>query len=255
MDPFIEGQRWRDFHTRFITALGEFLTQQVRPYYIVNVKEYVYLGREFDGDTILLEPDISLSERGVHQSIGVAHSATAVALQPMVRTVPMPSQVRQPYLSIRRRDDLDVTTVIELLSPWNKTSGLGQEEYLNKRINIFTTPAHIVEIDLLRGGLRLPTVEPLDEGDYYVFVCRRERLPKVDVFGWTLEAPLPQIPVPLAEGDPDATLDLGAAFTTTYDRAGYDYSLDYDRKIQPPLDERRREWLCNVLQVGQTRDH
>jgi len=70
----------------------------------------------------------------------------------------MPSQIRQPYLTIRRRDELDVTTVIELLSSWNKASGLGQEEYLNKRMNIFRTPAHIVEIDLLRGGLRLPTV-------------------------------------------------------------------------------------------------
>ena len=233
MDPFIEGQRWRDFHTRYITVLGEFLTPQVRPRYVVDVEEYVFLGRESADDRMMLEPDLSLSDRLTAESDAAATAGTATAVKPVVRTVPMPHRVRQPYLTLRRRDDLEVVTVIELLSPWNKTAGLGQNEYLNKRHNVFATPANLVEIDLLRGGQRLPTVEPLEEEDYYVFVCRRERLPSVDVYSWSLEDPLPCIPIPLAADDADVLIDLQQAFITTYDRAGYDYSLDYERKVQP----------------------
>ena len=32
-------------------------------------------------------------------------------------------------------------------------------------------------------------------------------------------------PIPLTDGDPDVSLDLQTVFTTTYDRAGYDYAL------------------------------
>ncbi len=45
MDPFIEGQRWRDFHTTFITVIREMLTPRVRPRSVVEVEEYVYLAR------------------------------------------------------------------------------------------------------------------------------------------------------------------------------------------------------------------
>ncbi len=248
MDPFIEGQRWRDFHTRFITVVGELLMDRVRPRYVVEVEEYVYLATESDRVEKLLEPDVSIVDRGVGDFAGGEETAgSAVAVEPMVFTLPLPERIRQPYLTIRSRQSLDVVTVIELLSPWNKTAGSGQQEYLNKRQNVFSTPAHLVEIDLLRGGQRLPTVEPLQPADYYAFVCRTERLPKVDVYAWTLRHPLPPIPVPLAEEDPDVTLELQTALDTTYDRAGYDYSLNYDRDIIPPVGQAEEAWIRAAL--------
>ncbi len=62
MDPFIEGQRWQDFHTRFITVLGEMLMPQVRPRYVVEVEEYVYLAREGEASDRLIEPDVAVVE-------------------------------------------------------------------------------------------------------------------------------------------------------------------------------------------------
>lgn len=56
------------------------------------------------------------------------------------------------------------------------------------------------------------------------------------------------VPVPLAGDDPDVPLDLQAAFTTTYDRAGYDYALDYRRPVEPPLEASTEVWLRSVLQ-------
>src|SRR5207244_2356124 len=103
---------------------------------------------------------------------------------------------------------------------------------LEKRDELLQSSSHLVELDLLRGGERLPTVEPLPAGDHYAFVSRAPARPKVAVYAWPLRHPLPAIPIPLAGGDPDAFLDLQAAFTSAYDRALYSYSLDYRRPVE-----------------------
>jgi len=69
----------------------------------------------------------------------------------------------------------------------------------------------------------------------------------VKVYAWGLRQPLPYIPVPFAAEDPDVQLDLQAVFTATYDRAGYDCSLDYSRTIQLPLDEANADWADRLL--------
>lgn len=248
VDPYIEGQRWRDFHATLITVIREMLTPRVRPRYVVEVDEYVYLARGEEDPDRLIEPDIAIVEAEPAWGATPPNSGgTALAVQPALHTVPVPKRFRQAFLSIRNRDFQQVVTVIELLSPWNKTAGEGRSEYLVKRSNIFHTLAHLVELDLLRGGVRLPTREPLAAADYYAFVCRRERLPKVAVYGWTLQQPLPPIPIPLTGDDPDVILDLQTAFTTTYDRAGYDYALDYRRPLVPPAEPALADWLRSQL--------
>ncbi len=137
--------------------------------------------------------------------------------------------------------------VHKLLSPWNKSLSGGSDEYLVKRSDIFQTSSHLVELDLLRGGQRLATREPLAPADYYAFVCRKQRMPRAEVYAWSLRDRLPVIPVPLAVGDPDVPLDLQAAFTKTYDRSGYDYSLDYHSPVEPPLKASVSEWVQSVV--------
>jgi hypothetical protein len=248
MDPFIEGQRWRDFHATFITLIREMLTPQVRPRYVVEIEEYVYLAREGEAPDRVIVPDVSVIESRADAAAGVQASGRTTALmEPVVHTLPVPEQYRQTYLTVRNREWQDVVTVIELLSPVNKAPGDGQKEYLAKRNNVFHAPAHLVELDLLRRGERLPTLEPLEPADFYAFVCRTQRFPKVDVYAWTVRQRLPVIPIPLAEGDPDVPLDLQAAFTTTYDRAGYDYAVDYRRPSDPPLDPATAEWARSLL--------
>ncbi|MCW5851998.1 MAG: DUF4058 family protein, partial [Anaerolineae bacterium] len=136
-----------------------------------------------------------------------------------------------------------------LRSPVNKRAGSdGRREYLAKRETVLRSAAHLVELDLLRGGDRLPTIEPLPPADYYAFVCRRQERPRVWVYPWTLRHKLPIIPIPLADGDPDAPLDLQSVFTTVYDRAGYDYGLDYRQSPEPPLAEADLPWAQALLQ-------
>ena len=54
---------------------------------------------------------------------------------------------------------------------------------------------------------------------------------------------MPTIPVPLLKGDPDAVVILQEIFTTVYERAGYDYSLDYTRPLEPPLRPEDADWV------------
>ncbi len=198
MDPFIEGQLRQDFHTTFITVLREQLMPQVRPRYVVEVEQYVYLAREDEGPDRLLEPDLAVVEGRPEAITFTGGSAVAATLTPVIHTMPLPRRHRQKFLSIRDTQSRRIVTVIELLSPWNKRPGDGWVEYLVKRSNILDTLANLVEIDLLRGGQRLPTREPLAPADFFAFVCRSEMLSQVEVYSWTLRDRLPVIPVPLA---------------------------------------------------------
>jgi len=195
MDPFIEEQRWRDFHSTFIPNIKVALTALVRPRYVVDIEENVYLARE-DGDLLrIIAPDLA-----VKQSDGWLETeggAVAIESEPALLTLPAIDPVEEIYLTIRSREDDDVVTVIELLSPTNKLSRDGRTEYLNKRNTVLHSEASLVEIDLLRGGKRLPTVEQLPRGDYYAFVTRVDRRPTVEVYSWPLERRLPKIPIHL----------------------------------------------------------
>ena len=173
MDPFIEGQRWQDFHSTFIAVLKELLVPVVRPKYSVDVEQDVYLVSEGEIPAGTIEPDLAFVEASA--DIGQASDgaiATAAALAPAVYTLSIPQGRRQKYLTIRDREDRMVVTVIELLSPTNKSPAGGYMEYQGKRENVLNTRTNLVELDLLRGGRRSPTRERLPAAEYYAFICR-----------------------------------------------------------------------------------
>ena len=156
--------------------------------------------------------------------------------------------VRVPQVSIEIRDvaHRDLVTAIEVLSPTNKR-GEGYQEYLDKRGRILLSPAHLIEIDLLRSGRRVPMQEPLPPAPYFVFVSRAECRPLVEVWPIYLQNRLPAISVPLLPGDADVTCDLQLALTTVYDTLSYDLSIDYTRPPEVPLDGPDAEWAATVL--------
>ena len=238
MDPFMESQKWIGFHSGFVAAIAEAVTSRVRPRYVVDVEADVYRA---DG---VLIPFVSPNGNAQPDDrwLEPHDGGSMTGVTRCVLTLPMTEPIEIPYLVIRRRDNEETVTVIELLSPTNKSSRDGRVEYLAKRNLLLRSRAHLVEIDLLRGGERLPTVEPHPAGDYFTIVSRVERRPRADVYAWTLDHPLPRIPIPLTDGDPDVTLDLQAVFTTTYDRAGYDYALHYERPVDPTLETNQLQW-------------
>ncbi len=245
MDPFIEGQDWEDFHVRYIVGLTDALTPRVRPRYVVRAERRIYLEHRLGPEGERIRPDLAILRSQENAAAQPTPARTqATALTPVLLHLPMPEERRETFLTIRRRETLEVVTVLEVLSPTNKRRRSdGRREYLAKREAVLQSATHLVELDLLRAGERLPTLEPLPADDYYAFVSRGTRRPQTEAYAWKLKDRLPSIPIPLGGGDPDVSLDLQSVFDAVYDSAGYDYSLDYARPLEPPLNDCETEWV------------
>ena len=104
---------------------------------------------------------------------------------------------------------------MELLAAANKASGEdGIEAYLEKRAELIASQVNLVEIDLLRGGERLPMRGPLPSGVYHVFIGRLGRKPRCQVTAWPLQMALPKIPIPLLPDDEEVVLDFAESSPT-----------------------------------------
>jgi len=158
---------------------------------------------------------------------------------------------RQRYIEIRDRRNRSLVTVIELLSPSNKRSGPDREQYLTKRGEILASPAHLVEIDLLRCQAPLPTESPRPDCTYSVLISRSEKRPRADFWSIKLRGRLPVVPVPLHTGQPDATLDLQAILDKVYDEGGFAY-LIHDGAPDPPLDDEDSAWAQELSSARAT---
>jgi hypothetical protein len=245
MDPFIESQgRWRDFHTRFISAIGEYLAERLPESYAAQYEEEVHTVTWSDEEVRRLRPDVTLIRRGdVARTRSDSVPAPSVATREPV-TIPLAmaqEEVRDLWIEIIGLPGQELVTVIEVLSLTHKASS-GREEHLAKRRAVLGQPVHLVELDLLRGGGRVPMREPLPPGDLFAFVARHERRPDCEVYAWSLRDRLPVIPIPLKAPDPDLPLDLAALFDATYDQGRYARLLRYDVPLSGPLRPEDREW-------------
>ncbi|MCA9223131.1 MAG: DUF4058 family protein [Planctomycetales bacterium] len=246
MDPFLElPPYWSDFTPKFLTAISNSLLSSLMPKYEVRIEEYLVLQHD-EQRLHRLRPDVVISshdrERG---SLAVAVETSASTELDYPEFDPM----TQRRLVLAHRATGRVITVMEILSPVNKSPGEdGIAAYERKREELLTSGCHLIEMDLLRGGQRLPMQGPLPPGDYFAYIGRKDRRPRCQVIGWPWRALLPQVPVPLLPEDGETTLDLAAAFRTAYDPSFYDRRLPYDRQLDPPLTEHDQEWVQERLE-------
>jgi hypothetical protein len=133
--------------------------------------------------------------------------------------------------------------ILEMLSPANKT-GEGFLDFCAKRLAILRQPVHLVELDLLVGGQRLPLSKPLPPGDYYVMISRGNKRPDCEVYAWAVRQPLPKIPIPLRNPDPDVEVDQGTAFRSAFARGRYGRSLPYRQPPSAVLNEQDNQWAA-----------
>jgi hypothetical protein len=149
------------------------------------------------------------------------------------------------YVEVRDRDNWQLVTVIELLSPSNKVRGDDREQYLAKRSQLLSSPVHFVEIDLLRGAPRLP-LRNMPECSYYAMVSRVEQRPRAGVWPVRLSERLPVIPVPVRAPDADARLDLQGVLHRVYDAARYQTYI-YLTEPQPRLSPEDAGWARQYI--------
>jgi hypothetical protein len=156
-----------------------------------------------------------------------------------------------PHITVEVRDVArrHLVTVIEILSPTNKR-GDGYKEYVEKRERILRTSTHLMEIDLLRKGHRVPMRGRMPSVPYFVFICRVEKRLATDVWPITLDQPLPEVPVPLLAGDPDVKLNLQQALTNVYDESALRYMIDYSKPPEVPLLPEQAAWVDEHLRTA-----
>jgi hypothetical protein len=249
MDPYLEDPGgWGGAHDALIALLREQLNRRLGAGYIA------------DGDTrvYIVSPD---EQRWIFPDVYVIETPTPAARQsgrgaiaaPLRVSLAEPATVRQPYILIRDRASRRVVTIIELLSPINKTptplSGMmpaARAEFLQKRRETMASTTHWLEIDLLRAGERPPEVRGAT--DYYALL-KRAGAQEAEVWPMSLRDPLPTIAVALPPGHDDVPLDLQAAIEALFERYRYAELIDYSGAPPAPafpLDD--VQWVAGQVQ-------
>lgn len=249
MDPYLETPAlWSDFHATFVTYWREALSECLPDNYEARIDEKVSLVEIVPPRKKLIEPDIALTQS--RSAVVFAGAPAGVAtLDPVTLSLVIEEETHARHIEILHRPDRTLVAVLELLSPTNKEEP-GRTLYLAKRNALIYHPVHLVELDLLLKGRRLPLEEDLPAGDYYALISRGDRRPNCDVYAWTLRHALPTLPIPLRSPDPEIAFDVGAVFARTYERGRYARSIDYQAPPPIPLDAERQAWVMERARSG-----
>lgn len=161
----------------------------------------------------------------------------------------------EDYIEIRQRNDGKLVTLVDVVSPANKTTNPGRCGYLTTRAEAKKFNANLVELDLVLQGQ--PTLDysrdGLPEWDYAVTVTRSTQPERYEIYTATLQKRLPKFRLPLAADDRDTVLDLHTAFTRCYDQGGFASRIDYKRDPQTALSAEDRQWLQGLLRQQKLR--
>lgn len=249
MDPYLEHRyRWQSFHQQFIARLPDVLYPMLPERYAVSVEEHVYL--TVPGDSIgLRQPDAMVVDtRPAERERG--GPATATVERAIDVIVPGIEPQRENYLEVRDLEaDEQVVTVVELLSPTNKNFGSGRDEYLHKRSLVLSSSTSLVEIDLLRGGARMP-MSPENGSDYGILVARAGSRPHAKWLPFSIRDKFPAFTLPLRGGDDEPDVDIGPIVRAVYRTNRLSQRIDYTVEPTPPLAAQDRDWADALL-----RDH
>lgn len=172
MNAYLEQPSvWHDFHESFMPVAREVLSAQVLPRYFVKIDERLYI-HELGDESRRLVGRGDLSVAALAPARGMAVGGTQTMAAPAEVAAAHIDTESVSYLEVRDRKTHQVVTVAELLSPSNKQPGPDREQYLAKARQVMRSNVHLVEIDLLRGGPRMPWL------DMRVVVSRAEQRPK-----------------------------------------------------------------------------
>jgi hypothetical protein len=246
MNPYLESPGiWHGFHQRFVPAMADRLTARLRPQYIVLLEENIYLHEIHEHERSHAgRADVAMAESSRPEAVLAVATVEAPVTGLLADVF---DEERLSYIEIRDREDRELVTVIELLSPANKRPGPDREQYLVKRRRLLKSSTHLVEIDLLRAWPRMP-VERVPPCDYLLFASQSETRPQVGLWPCKLREPLPLLRVPL-RGGTSCELDIQSLLHQVYDAAGYEDYL-YATPIDPPLSAADAAWAEDIVKAA-----
>jgi hypothetical protein len=258
MDPYIEAcGLWEDFHPDLVVETKRSLARSVPERYFVRTGERSYLVLvESEGKVEhAFVPDVSVTterhKRPSRKKGGTAVAEPTPSAEPLVLRAFIEEQHREAFVEIyEAKPEQRLVTRIEVLSPSNKRpSSSGRELYLRKQESLMLEGVNLVEIDLLRGGERMPMLDPWPPSPYTLMVAPAKKPYACLVWQGHSQKPLPSIPVPLAKPDPDIPLDLQPMIEAIYQHSRYAQSIDYTRPLSPPLGPEEAAWLKQQLKA------
>jgi Protein of unknown function (DUF4058) len=250
MDPYLEDH-WRDLHARLIIYICDALQEGLPTSLRARVEERFVLELPeglFDEGRF---PDVRVVEYRPDGARPRQADGPAVA-EPIVleaETEPL----TEPYIEIIDVGSGNkVVTVLEVLSPTNKTPGVGMIAYRREQREVCHSDTSLVEIDLLRGGQHVLAVLlnriPAEHRTPYMACVRRAWVKGLaEVYPMPLSQPLPRIKVPLRESDTDAVLYLQPLLEQCYRRGGYDGTIDYKKDPGLAFSESEGRWADQLL--------
>jgi hypothetical protein len=213
MDPFLENpDLWPVFHHHLVAALQDILSNLSRRY-------QARIGERRYSLELPADPTGTRPER------------------------------REEYVEIGEASDGRLVTLLEVVSPANKTTDSGRQAYLHTWQLARDLRANVVEIDLVLQGKPMLSYsrEGLPDWDYAVTAARSGTPDRYEIYTTTLAKRLPRFRLPLAADYRDSVVDLQAVFTRTYEQGGFAGQIDYRQDPAVPLKEESRRWLAELL--------
>lgn len=250
MDPFLEDPTgWLDIHNTLIGEIRNYLVPVVAPDFRVRIEERIYLiSDDIDAPYPKLVPDVMVISTPRSPGGSLA-SAPDLSIAPSSEIEDLlEDEVHDLYIEIVDALSHQVITAIEVLSPANKIKGSrGYETLRAKQQTLLRGNTHLMEIDLLRAGLREGRGHA--RSDYVVTLLRTDTR-KHHAWFFDLHDPMPVVALPLRPPYADVPLPLQQIFNTMYDRARYDLTRDYTMPIPPPaLRPADAAWVAQTVQT------
>jgi hypothetical protein len=257
LDPYIEAcGLWEGFHNHLVEMVYQTVARVLPQGYTADTatRSYVVLVETEGKSERLAKPDVTVTEPAEGKrpskkkgSVAVAEPGEADGSVPMQAFIA--EEFEETFVEIYAEgEDRILVTCIEVLSPSNKRRGTeGWAQYERKRQALLLGRANFIELDLLRGGDKMPMLTRWPDSSYTLLVSRATRAPHCRVWPCHFQRPLPPIPVPLLSPDPDLTLNLQPLIEDIYTLGRYDERLDYTRPLDPPLSKAEAAWVRDVL--------
>jgi hypothetical protein len=251
MDPYLEAH-WRDVHAGLVIYTRDALQGVLPGSLRARVEERVLLETSQGIGDHPLYPDVRVVEYTEKRGLETRHEASVAVAEPLL----IDTEVEAPTETLIEIVDSEsgnrVVTVIEFLSPSNKSPGPNREQYLRKQREVCASTANLVEVDLNHFGthaLAFPLGElQRDRRTAYMgCVTRAARRGIAEVYPMPLWQQLPVINIPLRPGDTDVPLNVQALVEQCYRNGGYEGTLNYAVDPDPPLFGADEDWADDWL--------
>lgn len=162
---------------------------------------------------------------------------------------------REETIEIRHRSDGRLITLIDIVSPANKTTESGRQAYLQRHRSARAEHANVTEIDLVLQGKPMFEYAPEDlpDRDYAVVVTRATQPNRPEFYPCALQKRLPKFRLPMAADDRDTIVDLHTTFLRSFEQGSFGEQIDYARDPATTLAPENQQWLDAFLKQQKLR--